>query len=106
EVALLRAREPVELHGVLADVEVRLDGHVRTAVPKHRRRRVHEVTDAVHVDDQPGGRELRPATQARDHRTTCRSGEVSAWQIATASASAAWFGEGSSGSPSMAFTMR
>ena len=62
----------------------------------HRRRRVDEVADAVDVDDErladpAGGAPAKP----RDHDATARcSGGASAWQIATASASAAWFGAG------------
>ena len=56
-----------------------------------RRRRGDEVADAVHVQNDAGGRPGDdPAAEPGDHVATIRrSGGASAWQIATASASAA-----------------
>ena len=65
----------------------------------HGRRRADEVADAVHVDDEPLPRAAGdPSTQPGDHAVSLISGGTSAWQIATASASAAWFGAGTSSS--------
>src|SRR5439155_13853135 len=63
--------EAVELQCILADVQVRLDGHRVTALSQHGGRRLDEVADAVHVDDEPGGREAGalPA-EARNHAST------------------------------------
>ena len=57
----------------------------------HGRRRVDEVADAVHVDDQARARAPGDAAaQLGDHDATrAASGGISAWQMATASASAA-----------------
>src|SRR6185312_8002751 len=102
--------EPVQLHRVLADVQIRLDHHLVGAVglPCGAWRRSDEVADAADVEEQPLRRRRDGrAAQAGDHADTAfRSGEASAWQIATASASAAWFGVGSSLSPRMTFTIR
>jgi len=91
QLALLAVREPVELERILADVEVRLDRQL--PVPgrsEHRRCRLHEVADAADIEDEdvpsPAG---RYAAEPPDHDATRWSGEASAWQIATASASAA-----------------
>ncbi len=99
ELALLAVGEAVELHHVLADVEVRVDGDLvgRVALAHRGRRRVDEVADAADVEDEPFRRVRHGLTaQARDHEAAAirRSGGAIAWQIATASASAAWFGVG------------
>ena len=52
EVALLGGPEAVELERVFADVEVGLDGQLVAGAPQHRRRRLDEVADAVHVEDE------------------------------------------------------
>ena len=112
ELALVGVREAEELHCVLAHVEMRLeDDLVRPVRLLHRRRsRKEAVADAVHVQDEtvgvPG---YGLAAEARDHRalpTRAASGGASAWQIATARASAAWWGFGGSASPRIAFTIR
>ena len=112
ELALVGVREAEELHRVLAHVEMRLeDDLVRFVGLFHRRRsRKEPVSDAVHVQDQtvrvPGD---GLAAEARDHRALparAARGGASAWQIATASASAAWWGFGGSASPRIAFTIR
>ena len=109
ELALGRLGEAVELERVLAHVRVDLDGDLLRALraPQRALRRGHEVADAVHVEDervaaQPCG----PTRQASDHPTARSSGGASAWQIPTASASAAWWGSGSSFSPRIACTIR
>ena len=112
ELALLRVREAEELHGVLADVEVRLDDDLVGPVGllDRRRRRQDAIADAVDVEDEAlcvAGHRL--AAEPRDHRrppATAMSGGASAWQIATARASAAWCGLGISVRPSTARTIR
>jgi hypothetical protein len=112
ELALVLIREAEELHRVLAHVEVRLEDDFIDSVGPLRRRRSREepVADAIHLQDEtvrvPGD---GLAAEARDQRalpTSAASGGASAWQIATASASAAWWGFGGSASPRIAFTMR
>src|SRR5581483_3830239 len=109
ELPLGSVGEAVELERVLAHVQVRLDGHLLRAVGRayRARGRGHEVADAADVEQEPlrGGSDGL-ATQARDHPATLSSGGASAWQIATASASAAWLGVGSSDKPRIVFTMR
>ena len=91
QLALGGVGEAVQLQRVLAHVEVRLDRDLGAALRRaqHRRRRGHEVADAVDVEQQPV-RRVRP----RACRATARSrrhpasGGISAWQMATASASA------------------
>src|SRR6185436_1307492 len=96
--ALAGVREAVELHGVLAHVEMGLEHDLGRALRllDRRGRRVQPVANAVHVEDEPLGipGDGRPA-QARDHRaapaaTARASGAARMWQIATARASAAW----------------
>ena len=112
ELAFLRAGEAEELHRVLTDVEVGLDGDLLCAVCLlyRRGRGEHAVPDAVHVEDEALGvaGDGLPA-EARDHRrppAAAMSGGASAWQIATASASAAWCGLGISVRPSTERTIR
>ena len=111
ELALGGFCEAEELERVLADVQVRLDDHLVGAVGLANRgrrraagsRRRHVEDESVRVVDD------RLPAQARDHprlRASASSGGASAWQMATASASAAWCGRGVSESPSTAFTMR
>src|SRR5262245_5343005 len=111
ELALVGVSEAEELHGVLAYVQVRLDDDlVRTVCLAHRGGSGEQpIADAVHVEDEPvcvpGD---RFASQARDHRAlpaSATSGGARAWQMATASASAAWCGFGGSASPRIALTM-
>ena len=74
-----------------------------------RRRRGDEVADAADVEHEPVGVEATGFPRRREIRaqpTIFRSGGASAWQIATASASAAWFGVGSSSRPRIALTIR
>src|SRR5207253_3013592 len=68
EAALAGRRKAVELQRVLAHVEVRLDDELLARLPEHRRRRVHEVPDAVDVEHEPGRAEAGSLpTEARDH---------------------------------------
>src|SRR5438552_10730487 len=91
-------------------MEVRLDRDLvrRVAFPDRGRRRVDEVAHPVDVQHEPfgcigGG----PAAEAGDHpAATLSKGGERAWQIATARASAAWCGVGSSGSARIIFTIR
>src|SRR4051794_17621896 len=107
QLALGAGREPVELERVLAHVRIDLDGDLAVSEPVHGRRRLHEVADAAHVDDKPAPRAaVDPSAQPGDQLTYLRSGGASAWQIATASASAAWFGRGRSSSARIVFTIR
>ena len=73
-------------------MQVRLDGDLARALgaPEHRRRRGDEVADAVDVEDEPvGACDRRACREGGRSRVASRaSGGVSAWQIATASASA------------------
>src|SRR5207248_9038645 len=107
ELALLRGRESVQLQGVLADDRVDLYCDVAAPEPLHRGCGVDEVADAVHVDDEALPRPPRhAAAQPGDHATTAFSnGGAMAWQIATARASAAWFGCGIASNPRIAFTI-
>ena len=104
ELPLGRVGEAVELERVLAHVQVGLDGRLAPALGRADRagRGGEQVADAVDVEHEAVGRaadELAP--EPRDHDSPCspqpairRSGGASAWQIATASASAAWLGVG------------
>ena len=110
ELALRSVGEPVELQRVLADVQVRLERRPRR-VPAARRSALGvaatQVADAAHVEDEPVRRASgRRAAQAGDHPATSSSGGASAWQIATASASAACDDGGSASSLRMIFTIR
>ena len=110
ELSLCGVGEAVQLEGVFADVEVRLDRHLLRAsgLCERARRRLDEIADPAHVEHEA----LRPAsdglaTKLGDHDATCfKSGGASAWQMATASASAAWCGSGVASRPRIAFTIR
>ena len=115
ELALGAVGEAVQLEHVLAHVEIRLDRHLVGAagLAHDARRRGDEVADAADVENEPfERRSTRPACPGASRRRSpsaaaiFMSGGASAWQIATASASAAWFGVGSASSPRIAFTMR
>jgi hypothetical protein len=85
-------------------VQVRLDRQLTVAVglAQDRGRRLHEVADAVDVEDEPGGGQSGvAAAEPRDHAATVL-GAV-AWQMATASASEAWWLPTST--PSTSFTI-
>ena len=109
ELPLSRVGEAVELQRVLAHVQVGLDDDLAGALGgAHRRRRGgEEVADAVDVEHEavrrPAG---RASPQPRDHPAIRSSGGASAWQIATASASAAWFGVGFDSSARIVRTIR
>ena len=114
EVALLLGGEAVERQRVVAhdqvaeqrhrpadrgDVLERLGRH-REAVADARRGLEHDVVGPADGD---------LARDQRDHRApamACASGAWLTWQTPTASASVAWSGSGSSGSPSTAQTIR
>ena len=106
QVALRAVGEAVERQGVLSHDEIRLHDDLVGAVgtPQRARRRGDEVPHPVDVDDKP----LRPArdglpAQPCDHDAIAfSSGGASAWQIATASASAACDGVGAAFSPRIA----
>ena len=103
EVTFVRGGEAVELERVLADDEVRLDGQLVAAATEQRGRRLDQVADAVHVEDEARRREPGAlAAQTRDHAATLR-GAV-AWQIATANASDACMF--STSMPRTSFTIR
>ena len=83
-----------------------LDRDVAVAEALHGRRRADEIADAVHVDDEALPRPPGDASaQTRDHAVSLISGGMSAWQIATARASAAWLGAGTSSRARIAFTI-
>src|SRR5262249_31109771 len=110
QLALLGVCEPVELECVLPYDEVRLDRQLLRPLGEPQRcgRRRDEVADAADVEHEPVGapRDGLPA-EARDHPDTVRSsGGASTWQMATASASAAWSGRGSRSRPRIVFTIR
>src|SRR5262249_18092679 len=109
ELALPWLRQAVELERVVANVQVRVERHLVGAVglPRGARRRRDEIADSADVEDEAVARvRHRPAAQARDHaELTFRSGGASAWQIATASASAACDDDGASVSPRIARTI-
>src|SRR5207253_10375776 len=109
ELALGRLREPVELERVLAHVQVRLEGHLSPALGEARGRRSHRdrVADAADLEHELVARARdRLAPEPRDHPAALSSGDASAWQIATASASEACCGVGGVRIPRMAITMR
>ncbi len=110
ELALGRVGEPVQLERVLPDVEVRLDGDVLRAarLRQRARRRLDEIADPADVEHEAfGAAPDRLPAELGDHEATfLRSGGASAWQMATASASAAWCGSGTASSASTAFTIR
>ena len=109
QLPLGRLGEAVELQRVLPHMRVHLDGDLLGALrtPQRALRRGHEVADAAHVEDERVATQpCRSTGQAGDHPTARSSGGASAWQIPTASASAAWWGSGSSFSPRIACTMR
>ena len=69
-------------------------------------RRRNEIADAADVDHEAFGRVRdRAAAQPGDQPAILSSGGASAWQIATANASAACVGVGSSCMPRIAFTI-
>src|SRR5215211_117920 len=71
QVTFLRRAEAVELERVLPNVQVRLYGQLVAVAPQHRRRRLDEVADAVHVENEPRGGQARTlAAKARDHAAT------------------------------------
>ncbi len=77
KLALSRLREPIELKGVLADVEVRLERHLGRVrrTPKRAGRRRHEVADAADVEDEAVRRASRgSAAKTRDHPAASRRG--------------------------------
>ena len=109
ELPLGRVGEAVELERVLAHVQVGLDDGLAPALrgPDRAGRRCEQVADAVDVEHEAVGRppgELSP--QPADHPAIRISGGASAWQIATASASAAWLGVGFDSIARIARTMR
>ena len=109
QLALGGLAEAVELERVLADVQVRVERDLSPAFCQARRgrrdgQRVADPADVQH-DPLAGARDRGPA-QPRDHPTAFISGGAIAWQIATASASAAWCGVGIAFSPRIAATIR
>ena len=115
ELALGGVGEAVQLQRVLAHVEVGLDDDLLLlagvgGLAERGRGGRDEITDAAHLDHEPvGGAPDRPPSQPRDHALSSairRSGGASAWQIATASASEAWFGVGFVSSARIARTIR
>ena len=74
-------------------MQVRLDGDIfgASGLPERARRGLDEIADAAHVEDESvGAAPDRLAAKLCDHEATCfKSGGASAWQMATASASAA-----------------
>ena len=92
ELALGCIGEAVELQSVFAYVEVRLHDSLTAPLgrPHRTRGRREQVADAVHVEHEAVGRPSREcSSQPPDHPAIRRSGGASAWQIATARASAA-----------------
>src|SRR5438132_6135299 len=109
QLALSRLGKAVELERVLAHVQIGLELDLAAPVGQavRARRRLDEVADAAHVEDEPvGAPRDRLAAQPGDHPAALSNGGARAWQMATASASAAWFGSGGSASPRIAFTIR
>src|SRR5262245_42111202 len=109
ELPLADVCKAVELEGVLPDVQVRLQDNLGRAVRKAKRARrgQDEIADSGHVEDEAlGPARNRPPSQHRDHPAARRNGGASAWQIATASASAAWCGTGGCSSPRIRLTIR
>ena len=91
ELALRRVDEAVELQRVLAHVQEGLDRDLSPALgaAQHARRRGDEVADAVDVEQEAVGAPARGrAAEPGDHDAIRASGGISAWQIATARASA------------------
>src|SRR5262249_38852958 len=90
-------------------VQMRLDRDLGAGLgaAKNGRRHVDEVPHAADLEnDAVGATPDQPAAEAGDHATTSSTRGASAWQIATARASAAWFGVGIVGSVSIVFTIR
>ena len=109
--------EAVEHDGVLADVGVDVQGHLRArhrpCRAEQRRRHRHPVADPADVEEHlafgaPGRGACRAASRSRGrasslHRrpaTARRSGSAARWQMARARASATSGGRGGSASPS------
>jgi len=68
EVAFLDGAESVELERVLADVQVRLHRQLVAGAPQDRRRRLHQVAHAVHIEHEAcSGEPGALAAQPRDH---------------------------------------
>ena len=109
ELPLGRVGEAVELERVLAHVQIGLDDGLAPALGRPNRARSggEQVADAVDVEHEAVGRpaDELPA-QPADHPAIRISGGASAWQIATASASAAWLGVGFDSIARIARTMR
>ena len=89
-------------------MQVRLDHDL--ALPARLLRgapgRLDEVADPADLEhERVRGARDRFAAQPGDQTAALSRGGASAWQIATASASAAWFGVGGFGSPRIALTI-
>ena len=113
EVALLLGGEAVQQHRVVThdQVRVRRHGlpHARHVAQRLGRHRQPVADAAARDDDVVGAADRDRALEQRDHPTlvsAAASGAPLAWQIATASASAAWSGRGSSSSASSVWTIR
>ena len=118
EVALLLGGEAVELHRVVADDEVRVQrrrgarprgpGAASRPTPRggSRRRRPSPARRGRRGGPRPRRRRGRSPDARQVGRAGGRARPSFAWQMATASASAAWSGVGGDGSASSAWTMR
>ena len=114
ELALLGVGEAVELQGVLPDVEVRLDGHLRAggwrgagrpgSPPRGSRRRSRRAR--ARPRSCPPACPGAARSPLRPHDASRASGGIEAWQIATARASASCEVGGSMSSASSIFTIR
>ena len=92
ELALGRLGEPVQLERVLANVQVGVERDLapRLRLAERAQRRLDAIADAVDVEDDPVEHPRDDgAPQRGDHPVARRSSGAIAWQIATASASAA-----------------
>src|SRR5256885_16743676 len=103
------AIDPEELHAMPVD-------EARRILPLADDRLLHVGSRLVLAHARVLGRGRAAAAGEREEGDHCptgppqpatrRSGGASAWQIATASASAAWLGVGGASSPRIAFTIR
>src|ERR1019366_859909 len=114
EVALLLGVKAVERERVVADDQMAVQRDL-LADGRHVAQRLAGDGQAVadigaQHDHVVGAAHRHLAAQQRDHAPTraraLASGAQLAWQTATASASAAWSGRGSSARPSSTWTMR
>jgi len=105
-IELLLARKELDARAALGDEGARAPFLVPDRSPQHLAGEAEVRADAFPFDGGDRSAERLGQLLGSQPATASNSGGASAWQIATASASAAWFGVGSSGSARIIFTIR